>query len=75
MSELSKMRKRGYVWLFVGVLLTLGSYLILEKPLVVRGTNIPFGPVILAVGALILGWDLLHFRRERAREGSGPERS
>ena len=72
MNDLVKLRKRGFVWLFVGIVLTLGGMLILERPLVVRGTGVPFGPVILGVGALILGWDFLHYRRERAKQPPDP---
>jgi hypothetical protein len=63
-----KMRVRGLVWLFVGLVLWLGGILIMDRPLVLRGTNVPFGPIVMGMGALLLVWDFVQHRRARTEE-------
>jgi hypothetical protein len=56
------MRKRGWVYIVIGAILyVLGIAGIL--PLVVRGTSIPFAPVVAALGVLLLVWDYVQARK------------
>jgi hypothetical protein len=65
-----KMRKRGWIYILIGIGLYVGGILG-ALPLVVRGTNIPFGPVLVGLGVLLLAWDYWRARQE-AREGDPP---
>jgi hypothetical protein len=47
---------RGLVWVVVGVLLYLVP-LAIGRPLVVRGTQIPWGLTVAAVGLILYAWD------------------
>jgi hypothetical protein len=60
-------RVTGFVWITVGVLLFVVP-LVLGRPLVVRGTRIPWGLLVAGIGLLIVGWDAL-----RSRRRPGPE--
>jgi hypothetical protein len=68
MNPFVKMRKRGLIWIFLGVVLYLGGILIMERPFVLRGTRVPFGLVLVGLGVVLLVWDLVHYRRERAKD-------
>lgn len=65
-----KMRKRGWFYILIGIGLYVGGILG-TLPLVVRGTNIPFGPVLAGAGVLLLAWDYVQARKEAAREAAG----
>ena len=54
--------KRGFVWIAVGIALFIAGF-VLERPLVLRGTSLPFWPFVLGVGVAILGWDVIKMRR------------
>jgi hypothetical protein len=54
---------RGAVWMAVGVIVWIGS-VVLKRPVVVRGTDLPWGAVVIGVGALLLGWDVINARRK-----------
>ena len=64
MSEERKARPwlRGTVWMAVGALVWIAS-LIWGRPIVVRGTDLPWGLVVIGVGAVLLGYDLWVNRR------------
>jgi hypothetical protein len=49
-------RARGLVWVVVGLLLYLVP-LAIGRPLVVRGTKIPWGLTLSALGLILLAWD------------------
>ena len=60
--DFARMRKRGIVWFLIGV----AVYIIgiaAERPFVLRGTEIPFGFVLMGVGAAILIWDYVQSRK------------
>ncbi len=65
-----KMRKRGWIWLLIGVFLYVGG-LLAKRPLVLRGTEIPFGVIVIGLGAVLLIWDYLQARKE-AQRGDPP---
>ena len=48
---------RGAVWLGVGALVHIVS-LALGRPLMLRGTSIPWGLVVCGAGVVILIWDV-----------------
>ncbi len=55
---------RGIVWIVVGG----GVYaysLATHTPIVIRGTHVPWGLVVVGVGAIILAWDLLRAKRAK----------
>ena len=60
--DLARMRKRGIVWLLIGVAL----YVIgisADRPFVLRGTQIPFGFILMGLGVALLVWDYFRARR------------
>ncbi len=54
--------KRGFIWMAVGLALFIAGFF-LERPLVLRGTRLPFWPFVLGLGLLLVGWDLVKRRR------------
>lgn len=47
---------RGLVWVVVGAGVY-GYSLATDTPIVVRGTHVPWGLVVVGVGVLIMAWD------------------
>jgi hypothetical protein len=68
--SMAKMRKRGWIWILVGIGLQVGG-LLADRPFVVRGTGIPFAPVIIGLGVILLLWDYIKARKE-AERGDSP---
>jgi hypothetical protein len=62
------MRKRGFVWVGVGLLVYVISLLI-DRPIVVRGTQFPLGWAIAAMGLVIAGWDAWKHRSASNSDG------
>jgi hypothetical protein len=61
-----KMRKRGFVWILVGI----GLYvygMVSHQPVVLRGTQVPFWIILIGLGVILIGWDTLHYRKELAK--------
>jgi hypothetical protein len=55
---------RGLVWIAIGG--AIQAYgLATGRPLVIRGTAIPWGLAVVGLGLLILAWDLSRARRRR----------
>jgi hypothetical protein len=48
---------RGAVWIGVGAVVWMGSF-VWGRPVVVRGTELPWGLVVIGVGGALLAWDL-----------------
>jgi hypothetical protein len=57
---------RGLVWFGVGLVVTVGS-LLLDRPIVVRFTNIPLGYVIMGLGVAIMLWDAWKARHRKGK--------
>jgi hypothetical protein len=62
MRTWDKMRKRGPIWVLIGVVIYIGGILA-ERPLLLRGTEIPFGLIVIGMGLLLLLVDFLRARR------------
>jgi hypothetical protein len=60
--HLARMRKRGLVWLLVGVALYVVG-ISADRPFVLRGTQIPFGFILMGLGVALLIWDYVQARR------------
>lgn len=50
------MKGRAWVWLGLGAML-LVLPLVLGRPLVLRGTRIPWGLVVITLGLMLWAWD------------------
>lgn len=66
-----KMRKRGWIYILIGIGIHVGGILA-NRPFVVRGTSIPFGPIVAGLGVILLAWDYVQARKEAARGGDPP---
>ncbi len=64
---------RGAVWVGVGALLQIVS-LVWDVPIVVRGTRVPWPVVVIALGLLILAWDLRGARKAGPGQAEPRER-
>jgi hypothetical protein len=60
------------VWILLGVIVWVVSYA-LGQPLVIRGTRVPWGLVVAAVGAALLAFDLWRDRKKRAAAAKGKD--
>ncbi len=65
-----KVRRRGGVWLLIGIFAYVGG-LLANIPLVLRGTEIPWGLIVIGLGVVLLIWDYVQARRE-AKRGDPP---
>jgi hypothetical protein len=54
---------RGLVWIAIGGGFQIWS-MVSKTPLTVRGTGVPWGVAVMAVGAVLLVWDLVRKRKE-----------
>jgi hypothetical protein len=64
------MRIRGWVWIVIGAI-TYGVTLATGHPLVLRGTQIPWGLVVIAIGLIFLGIDIV--KRKPKKQGEQGE--
>ena len=55
---------RGAIWIGVGVLAWIVPAA-LGSPLVLRGTELPWGAAVIAMGALIAVWEVVKARRKK----------
>jgi hypothetical protein len=55
---------RGIVWILVGAGVY-GYSLATKTPIVIRGTTIPWGLVVIGLGCVFLGWDLAKARSRK----------
>ena len=70
-KKLSGIGLRGIIWIVVGVALHVIFWAI-GRPLVMRGTNLPWGLVVAGLGAVILAFDIvMATRRAFGCEGAG----
>ena len=53
---------RGAVWIAVGAVVWIGA-VVADTTIVIRGTNIPWGAVVMGIGAVLLAYDLIKARR------------
>jgi len=60
--DFAKMRKRGIVWSLIGVAVYIAG-IAADRPFVLRGTQVPFGFVLMGVGVAILVWDYVQYRK------------
>jgi hypothetical protein len=61
------MRIRGWVWIVVGAITYVLS-LAFHYPVVLRGTNIPWGWIVIAIGLIFLGIDVVKGKRKSGEE-------
>jgi hypothetical protein len=54
--------RRGFIWILIGLALFVANF-VLETPLVLRGTELPFWPFVVGVGLIILIIDAVRARR------------
>jgi hypothetical protein len=62
MSASPRAWTRGAIWIGVGGALWIGS-LLLDYPIVIRGTGIPAGAGVMVLGLGVLIWDLVRATR------------
>ena len=53
---------RGLVWIAVALLVTVVGWAV-DRPVLIRGTRLPWGLALAAAGVVLLIWDLRRARR------------
>jgi hypothetical protein len=64
-----RISQRGLVWFGVGVIVYVVS-LLLDRPILLRWTQIPLGFVIMGLGVAIIVWDAVKARRKESSKES-----
>lgn len=67
----AKLPKRGFVWIAVGAALLIAGFF-MERPLVLRGTSLPFWPFIMGLGVIMVLGDLYKTRKSRGDSADPP---
>jgi hypothetical protein len=66
-----KVSKRGIAWMGAGVVVYVVG-LLMGQQFVLRGTRVPFWPLVMGIGAIILVIDLIRGRGAKKSEEEPP---
>jgi hypothetical protein len=62
--ELRAFAARGGVWILVGIAIFAYGW-IAKSPIIVRGTHVPFGWLVILLGVVIGAWDVIKLKRKK----------